>query len=120
MRKQMSMLVATTAALSVVFVGVVYAAGEPTEPISAAKQTKLLDKFGDQGIDADGDGVLTHEEVKTFFAEKLHPGAVGMHGVKEGKHQGMCGCFGHGMDKGMQHGMMGRMDYGEMTEEHIA
>ncbi|MHC4091269.1 MAG: EF-hand domain-containing protein [Planctomycetota bacterium] len=120
MRKQMSMMVAAAVAMSVAFVGVTFAAGEPTEPIPTAKQTKLLDKFGDEGIDADGDGVLTHEEVKAFFAEKYHPDDAGMHGLKEGKHQGMRGCFGHGMGKGKHHGMMGRMDYGEMTEEHIA
>ena len=128
MRKQMSMLVAATAALSVVFAGVAVAASEPTESIPAAKQAKLLDKFGDQGIDADGDGVLTHEEVKAFFGEKHHRGATGMHGPKGGEHHGMKGCCPGcpkdccpgGMKGCCPGGMRLRMDYGEMTEEHIA
>ena len=104
MRMRMSMLVVATTALSVVFVGVVLAAGEPTEPIPAAKQAKLLEKFGDQGIDADSDGVLTHEEVKAFFVQKHGDGKAGKHGCGEGKH--------HGMKEGKHHGMKGGMHSG--------
>ncbi|MCP4249920.1 MAG: hypothetical protein GY778_22990 [bacterium] len=46
------------------------ARAEGDEPISQEKQQKLLDKFGDQGIDANGDGVLTRDEVVDFLAEK--------------------------------------------------
>jgi Ca2+-binding EF-hand superfamily protein len=38
-----------------------------TDPIPADKQAKLLEKFGDKGIDANKDGTLTCEEVKAFF-----------------------------------------------------
>ena len=41
------------------------------KPIPEKKQTKLLDQFGDDGIDADGDGVLTQGEVSKFLKE--HP-----------------------------------------------
>jgi len=37
------------------------------DPIPAEIQTKLLADFGDKGIDANGDGTLTCEEVKAFF-----------------------------------------------------
>ncbi len=48
------------------------AAGDKGDkPISEEQQTQLLEKFGDDGIDADGDGVLTRKEVTTFF--KAHP-----------------------------------------------
>ena len=41
--------------------------GPCTDPIPADKQAKLLEKFGDQGIDANKDGILTCDEVKAFF-----------------------------------------------------
>ena len=41
------------------------------DPIPAARQVKLLERFGDDGIDANGDGSLTHEEVRTFLEENF-------------------------------------------------
>ncbi|HVP09575.1 MAG TPA: hypothetical protein VMV94_00110 [Phycisphaerae bacterium] len=38
-----------------------------TDPIPAERQAKLLEKFGDKGIDANKDGTLTCDEVKAFF-----------------------------------------------------
>jgi len=40
---------------------------ECTDPVPAARQTWLLNVFGDKGIDANKDGALTCEEIKTFF-----------------------------------------------------
>ncbi len=37
------------------------------QPIPDEKQAKLLETFGDEGIDANEDGVLTREEVREFF-----------------------------------------------------
>jgi len=41
--------------------------GQCTDPIPAQRQAKLLNDFGDKGIDANGDGALTCDEVKAFF-----------------------------------------------------
>ena len=46
----------------------------------------LLDKFGDQGIDGDGDGVLTGEEVREFFANRNHDGQRGRWGDQGKRH----------------------------------
>lgn len=120
MRMRVYMLVVATAAFAVVSVGVVLAVGEPTEPIPAARHAKLLERFGDQGIDADSDGVLTHEEIKAFFAAKHGHGEARKSGRKEGKHHGMKGCCPGGMKEGMHQGMMGCMEYGKMTNEQRA
>jgi len=41
------------------------------DPIPDGIQARLLDRFGEEGIDADGNGVLTCEEVHAFFASML-------------------------------------------------
>jgi len=51
-----------------------------TDPISADKQTKLLEKFGSKGIDADKNGTLTCEEIKAFFKEHYSKGGHPHHG----------------------------------------
>ena len=42
------------------------------DPIPQEKQTKLLEKFGEKGIDADQNGTLTCEETKAFFGKRHH------------------------------------------------
>ena len=56
-----------------------------TDPIPDERQAMLLERFGDQGIDANGDGVLTCDEVKAFFAAR-DPGhhGRGIHGNQKG------------------------------------
>ncbi len=70
------------------------------KPIPEKKQTKLLEQFGDDGIDADGDGVLTREEVTTFFKENpdLRPARQeGWRGDRRGGRKGGGkGAFGRG------------------------
>ncbi|MFQ5591468.1 MAG: hypothetical protein ACE5HE_09925 [Phycisphaerae bacterium] len=39
-------------------------------PLPEARQARLLERFGDEGIDADEDGALTIREVRTFFEAK--------------------------------------------------
>jgi hypothetical protein len=56
-----------------------------SDPIPAQMQTRLLEKFGEQGIDANGDGTLTCDEIKSFFQAnpdlRPHgPGGPPMHG----------------------------------------
>ncbi|MFQ5805434.1 MAG: EF-hand domain-containing protein [Phycisphaerae bacterium] len=109
-KKLMNTFVAATAALCMVFVGAVFASDDPAKPISTDRQANLLEKFGDQGIDADSDGVLTHAEVKAFFAQKHHRGGACAHGAKGGWHHGMMGGMGHGIKGGMHHGAMGKVD----------
>jgi hypothetical protein len=41
--------------------------GRCADPIPQDRQTKLLEQFGDKGIDANKDGSLTCDEVKAFF-----------------------------------------------------
>ena len=120
MRMRVYKLVVATAACAVASVGVVFATGEPTEPILAAKHAKLLESFGDQGIDADSDGVLIHEEIKAFFAAKHGHGEARKTGCMEGKHHGMKECCPGGMKEGTHHGIMGRMEYGKMADEQRA
>lgn len=104
MKRLTNTLVLATAALSMAFVCVAIAGDAEGKPDCAGKQANLLEKFGDQGIDADGDGVVSHEEVKAFFAEKHGAGEHCMQGAKEGTHHGM-GCGkGHGKMAGMHHG----------------
>jgi hypothetical protein len=52
------------------------------DPIPDEKQARLLDRFGDQGIDANGDGALTCEEVRAFRASKR--GTKGVARFKKG------------------------------------
>ena len=58
------------------------------------KQTKLIEQFGGEGIDANKDGTLTRDEVHTFFAAK-HPGK----GFDGQGCRGMKGRGGHGEKK---------------------
>ncbi|MCG8409047.1 MAG: hypothetical protein MI923_27900 [Phycisphaerales bacterium] len=49
------------------------AASEPDRSIPQDRQTKLLESFGSEGIDANNDGVLTRDEVHRFFGERRPP-----------------------------------------------
>lgn len=88
--------------LSAMLVSTAQAQEEGDTPIPEGKQTKLLEKFGDQGIDANDDGTLTQDEVHAFFAEKSGKGAhgkcnlAGKHGNKGKGHKGEKGCEHHG------------------------
>ena len=46
-----------------------------TDPMPDDLQAKLLNDFGDKGIDANGDGTLTCDEVKAFFDANPPPGS---------------------------------------------
>ena len=72
------------------FVGTAVAAPQSDEPLSAERQERLLDRFGEQGIDANADGILTTEEVVVFFADRPRgpKGGEGMRG------KGRPGCKG--------------------------
>lgn len=45
--------------------------GQNLPPLDTEHQARLLERFGDDGIDGDGDGVLTHEEARAFFQERF-------------------------------------------------
>jgi hypothetical protein len=58
------------------FWGVVQAAEDVRQQIPAKQQVKLLQQYGDQGIDANADGVLTRTELRDF-RQKNRAGRVG-------------------------------------------
>ena len=76
------------------------AKGEGKE-IPKERQEKLLAAFGDEGIDTDGDGVLTRAEVRQFFGDQR--------GEKMGHRGGKHGDMGKGRHgrKGAQRGRFG-------------
>ncbi len=88
-------VVISAAALTVAFAGLVRADDkQPTGPTLDERQDWMLERFGDEGIDADEDGTVTQEEMRTFFARKHGEGTRG-----EGEHawRGMRGQWGkHG------------------------
>ena len=47
--------------------------GSCVDPIPQNRQAQLLERFGERGIDANGDGVLTCEEVNAFFQANPPP-----------------------------------------------
>ena len=104
MKRTLYSLAAATLALSIGFVSTALAEDGADRPIPEARQTKLLEKFGDEGIDADADGVLTREEVRAFFADQYPERMRGKHRKHDGhgphgmKGCGPCdeGCLGHG------------------------
>ncbi len=90
--------------LAAVVVSAAWAQDTGATPVPEDKQAKLMEKFGDQGIDADEDGTLTQDEVHAFFAEN------------HGKGHGKADCdgtqarkgHGHGHDKDCMHGKQGK------------
>jgi Ca2+-binding EF-hand superfamily protein len=83
-------------------------ADKTDKPLPEKRQAKLLEQFGDDGIDADGDGVLTRGEVTTFF--KAHPDLRparqdGWRGDRRGGRKGGGkGAFGRGRGGDFEHG----------------
>jgi len=80
--------------------------GQELPPLDTEHQARLLERFGDEGIDADGDGVLTHEEARAFFQERfggIDLDAHGGHGF--GRHRGMRGPDGrmHRLGRSLRH-----------------
>ncbi|MGD2110355.1 MAG: hypothetical protein PVI86_13320 [Phycisphaerae bacterium] len=69
---------------------------QPLPPLAEEHQALLMERFGDDGIDADGDGTVTHEEARAFFMERH--GDVDAHpGFGPGAHRfGPCGGKAHG------------------------
>ncbi len=81
MTKNVAMLLLAGVVMAA-FVGAAYAGDEGTgQTIPPERQAKLMAKFGDRGIDANEDGVLTRDEVHAFFAEMhgngMKPGCGG-------------------------------------------
>lgn len=62
-------------------------------PIAADRQAQLMERFGDEGIDADADGELTREEIRTFIREQFGEDAAPAFG-RFGRRHG----FGRGQD----------------------
>ncbi len=84
-------LIVATFMASLVSVCVAVAYDDRDTPIPEARQARLLEKFGDEGIDSDGDRTLTREEVRAFF-DRVRPGdrvgRRGCDGCKDGFHRG--------------------------------
>jgi hypothetical protein len=82
-----SMLAAV--ALAAVYAGDAQAdENRPNRPNFEDRQARLLEQFGDDGIDADGDGTLTRQEVRAFFEarpDEDRPGRRGKKGRGEDK-----------------------------------
>ena len=74
MKNWLSIVVGATMAFSLMSAGAAIADDEPSEPIPEDRQAQFLKQYGDEGIDANGDGTLTRDEVRTFFAEKRKQG----------------------------------------------
>jgi hypothetical protein len=102
MGKGKLMVLAGAIVASLVLVGTVWADEGTDQPIPDQRQTRLLEKFGAEGIDANGDGTLTYDEVHAFLADK-HP--AGWRGKwNRGEHFGAEGWGHHGKGRG-HHGM---------------
>ena len=96
MIRLVGLITGLTIVASLMMTSVALAGDEPITPIPEARQARLLERFGDEGIDADGDGVLTHEEVHTLFADSDLPLGPRRRGPKM-RGCGDCdGCGPHG------------------------
>ncbi len=74
-------------AMTLFIVGTALAQDQKGHQLTDEMRENLLDKFGDQGIDGDGDGILTGEEVREFFANRNHDGKRGNWGSQDKRHQ---------------------------------
>ncbi len=72
MKRSAVYAITVTAVLAGVLVGRVVAGADKHRPLTEEKKKDLLERFGDQGIDANSDGALTDKEVREFFADKGH------------------------------------------------
>lgn len=72
------------------------AGADAARGIPEQRQTKLLEKFGEAGIDADKDGTLTRKEVRAFFQDSDRPMRLGDFRGHGGRHPhgGPMGRFG--------------------------
>ena len=105
MGKWKATVLVSAIAASLVIVGTTWAGEDTDQQIPEKKLARLLEKFGEEGIDANGDGALTHDEVQAFFAAKHPEGMRGKHGKRgKGKHSGAEGCGHHGKGQG-HHGL---------------
>ena len=68
MPRTISLLSGFSIVTSLMLASAAFAEGPPNGAVPEAKQARLLERFGDEGIDADRDGTLTRDEVETFFA----------------------------------------------------
>lgn len=73
-------------AMTLFIAGTALAQDQDGHKLTDEMRENLLDKFGDQGIDSDGDGVLTGEEVREFFANRNHDGQRGKWGARDMRH----------------------------------
>ncbi len=113
-------VVISAATLTVAFAGLVRADDkQPTGQMTDERQAWLLERLGDEGIDADGDGTLTREEVRAFFAKKHGEGTRG-----DGEHawRGKHGQWGeHGQwgkqDRSGEHSRWGKHPFGRRGME---
>jgi Ca2+-binding EF-hand superfamily protein len=122
MNRSIRSLVMPVLAFVMMFASPAFASDDGDRPVPEAKQTRLLERFGEEGIDANGDGTLTCDEVHAFFAEKYPDGVGRGHGKrgmkghdgfhKDGRH-GKRGCRGHdGFGRGGRHGERGPGHHG--------
>jgi len=73
--------------LSIALTSAALAKERSDKPIPERRQAWMLEQFGDEGIDTNGDDVLTRDEVRTFREEKgFGPadGGFGRHGRRGG------------------------------------
>jgi len=65
----------SAAAMALAFANTVQAdLGRRDRPVAEERHARLLERFADDGIDADADGTLTREEVRTFFEARRGDG----------------------------------------------
>ena len=105
MKRSINSVMLPALALSAMLVTTAQAQEKADSPLPEAKQAWLLEKFGDQGIDANEDGTLARDEVQAFFVEKPGWGMKGKHGRHglRGK-KGRGHCDGEGWGHHGQHG----------------
>lgn len=101
-RPQGSLAAVMTFAVTLTGAGVALAGDDANQPLPEDRKARLLERFGAEGIDANGDGILTRAEVRAFFTEHLPADALGRHGPRAMKPGGPGGM------KGLRHeGPMG-------------
>ncbi len=90
-------------------------ASEPADRVrNTERETRLLDMYADQGIDADADGALTCDEVSAFFADPANGPKKGTRAGRRFRGQGRGRGHGHmGFGRGHEgFGLFGRQGQG--------
>ena len=100
MRTHMLWAAAGLFCASLLCVSTAAADDQADKPIPEEKQTQLLEQFGDDGIDADSDGVLTQGEVSKFFRENPDLRRTRQEGLRRGGRKG----------GGLAFGILGQLD----------